>query len=180
MSPILGIWASQNYSRYSLPTSYDSIATVTVGAGGASTITFNSIPQTYTHLQLRAIIKTTGGSGANMTFNNNTGTNYVRHRIVGNTSGVQVAVGTSLTSIPINANAGFADFGPLVLDILDYTNTNKNKVTRWLTGLENNTTASGIAFESGLWLNTNAITTITFTQSTEQYSHFALYGIKGA
>jgi len=34
VSPILGIWASQNYSRYSLPTSFESIATVTVGSGG--------------------------------------------------------------------------------------------------------------------------------------------------
>ena len=36
-----------------LPGDYESIATVTVGAGGSSSVTFSSIPSTYTHLQIR-------------------------------------------------------------------------------------------------------------------------------
>ncbi|NCU72421.1 MAG: hypothetical protein EBY66_05360 [Candidatus Fonsibacter lacus] len=55
MAPILGIWASQNYSRYSITGSYESIATVTVGSGGSSYIEFTSIPATYSHLQIRII-----------------------------------------------------------------------------------------------------------------------------
>ena len=58
-------WAGQTPSadiripgkQYSTPVlnSYESIATVTVGAGGTSTITFSSIPTGYTHLQIRGI-----------------------------------------------------------------------------------------------------------------------------
>ena len=39
--------------------SYDSIATVTVGSGGSSSIVFSSIPQTYKHLQIRGFVQTT-------------------------------------------------------------------------------------------------------------------------
>ena len=51
MSPILGIIASQNYPR--VTNSYESIATVTVGSGGAADVTFSSIPATYTDLLLK-------------------------------------------------------------------------------------------------------------------------------
>ena len=64
MAPILGIWASQNYSRYSITGSYESIATVTVGSGGSSYIEFTSIPGTYTHLQIRGILRNTGSSSS--------------------------------------------------------------------------------------------------------------------
>ena len=46
-------------------TSYESIATVTVGAGGSSSISFTSIPSTYKHLQIRAITRDTGTSYIN-------------------------------------------------------------------------------------------------------------------
>ena len=56
--PILGIIASSHVNF--IPTgSFSSIATVTVGSGGSSTVSFISIPQTYKHLQLRGIAKGT-------------------------------------------------------------------------------------------------------------------------
>ena len=68
------------------------------------------------------------------------------------------------------------------MDILDYTNTNKNKTVRVLQGFDEN--GSGVvAFNSFLYsTNTNAITSLTLTSSGTsfaQYSSFALYGIKG-
>ena len=85
MTPLLGIWAS-SYKQYNLPKSYDSIATTTVGAGGASSVTFSSIPQTYTHLQLRYF----GGNNANpggsgfVSFNGDTtDANYYDHVLYG-------------------------------------------------------------------------------------------------
>ena len=55
MTPIsLGIFASANTTT----TSYESIATVTVGSGGSSEVNFTSIPGTYTHLQVRIIART--------------------------------------------------------------------------------------------------------------------------
>jgi hypothetical protein len=52
--PILGIIASAITGNL-VTTSYESIATVTVGGGGAATVAFTSIPATYTHLQIRGI-----------------------------------------------------------------------------------------------------------------------------
>ena len=72
----------------------------------------------------------------------------------------------------------------MVIDILDYANVNKYKTTRTLGGAELNQASSEIVFQSGLWRSTNAITSIGFTEATgsnfEQYTQFALYGIKGA
>ena len=79
---IPGIIAS-SYPRVS--NSYESIATVTVGAGGSSSISFTSIPSTYKHLQLRGIINSTksGASGADsleLTMNNDATALYSAHR----------------------------------------------------------------------------------------------------
>ena len=80
------------------------------------------------------------------------------------------------------ANSGANMFGSGVIDILDYANTNKYKTVRTLSGDDKN--GSGyVVFGSGLWQNTNAVSTITLTNhgatNFQQYSSFALYGIKG-
>jgi hypothetical protein len=80
------------------------------------------------------------------------------------------------------ATASANVFGVGITDVLDYTNTNKNKVLRNLGGVDNN--GSGrVAMTSGMWLNTNAITSITLVPSVgtsfNEYSQFALYGIQG-
>jgi hypothetical protein len=49
---ILGIIAS---SRLAAVGDFESIATVSVGSGGAADVEFTSIPATYTHLQIRGI-----------------------------------------------------------------------------------------------------------------------------
>ena len=83
MAPILGIYASQISGHLFAPSgAYDSIATTTVGAGGASSITFSSIPSTYTHLQVRITAKGNRGiviENAYLTFNGDSGTNYNAH-----------------------------------------------------------------------------------------------------
>jgi len=181
--PILGIIASQDYNR--VTSSYESIATVTVGSGGSATITFSSIPATYTHLQLRGIGRDNLGNSVEMTFNSDTGTNYARHRLIGNGTAASATGTISLANIPLLANAGLPTaantFGVFVIDILDYTNTNKYTTARVLSGQDING-SGGVDFTSGLWLNTNAISTITLTGASsaifQQYSQFALYGIK--
>lgn len=191
MSPILGIWASQNYSRYSLPTSFDSIATTTVGAGGSSSITFSSIPSTYTHLQIRGISRPSeaGSTGAQYLYlrmNSDSGSNYARHFLYGEGSSAGTQAGASQTEIRViyQLRDGFTAgiYATSVIDILDYANTSKYKTTRSLGGFDAN--GSGyISLGSGLWMNTNAITSLTLTCEVGnfvQYSSFALYGIKGA
>lgn len=187
MSPILGIYASSATPSHIVTSSYESISTVTVGSGGASSITFSSIPSTYTHLQLRGISRgTTAGNGGNiyLRFNSDTSSNYGWHTMRGD--GASVSAGATLTQTSMYvalypaANQTAGNFGAAVIDILDYTNTNKYKTVRSLNGNDRN--GSGyIYFQSGLWLSTSAITRIDLLPEADnfaQYSSFALYGIK--
>ena len=43
-------------NAYYVPPAFQPIATVAVGSGGTSTITFSSIPNTYAHLQILSLI----------------------------------------------------------------------------------------------------------------------------
>lgn len=183
MSPILGIWASQNYSRYSLPTSFESIATTTVGAGGTSTITFSSIPTTYTHLQLRVLSGTSlAGYNTGLRFNSDTGSNYYGHYLSGSGSSASASSLGSQTILSFTfSGMTNTQFAAAVVDILDYRNTNKNKTVRSLNGRDNNGSGD-IYLMSGSWNNTSAITDISIVAPGAnfiQYSSFALYGIKG-
>ena len=162
--------------------SYESIATTTVGSGGAADVTFSSIPSTYTHLQIRGI--TSGGNagyGCNIGFNSDTTSgNYKSHALFGDGASAATDVGVRTIGL-VGTNNGFAGF---VIDVLDYANTNKYKTTRSLNGNDQN--GSGyLWFASVLWMNTNAISTVTITtaggsNTFNQYSQFALYGIKGS
>ena len=181
MSPILGIIASQNYPR--VTNSYESIATVTVGSGGAADVTFSSIPATYTHLQIRymTLFSVADWSGK-IQFNSDTGSNYAWHRLLANGSSVSADKGTSQVNglLTIGAPSSTNTPGGGVTDILDYANTNKYKTVRDLAGTDANGNGY-IHFVSALWQNTNAITSIKITPGGgiyNQYSSFALYGIK--
>lgn len=192
--PILGILASSNFVS---ATSFESIATVTVGSGGAATITFSSIPSGFAHLQVRCFAQTNRGTfgidDGRIRLNSDTGSNYAKHRLFGDGSSasadgnssidyMETGTGTFATSNATNT------FGVAIIDILDYTNTNKNTTIRSLNGSDVNGTVGGtggrVGLTSGLWMNTNAVTSIliypAFGSQFNQYSHFALYGIKGA
>lgn len=171
--------------------SYESIATVTVGAGGQSTISFTSISSTYKHLQIRGILRGTGSvadyNTTTLTFNSDTAANYSIHGLQGTGSSAG-AYGTANTSnidcgtLTGNSNTANA-FGVTVIDILDYASTSKYKTVRSLTGQDSNNTYGIVQFLSGSWRSTSAITSITLKASSgtpnfNQYSQFALYGIK--
>jgi len=163
--------------------SYESIATVTVGAGGSSSITFSSIPSTYKHLQIRAMEAYSGtGFNPKVTFNSDTGANYSWHYVLGNGSAASASAAASQSFMYINSNVAFPIPTVHIIDILDYSNTNKNKTMRTLDGFDTNGSGSGgyAVLWSGAWYNTAAINTITIANGTfAQYSSFALYGIKG-
>jgi len=183
MTPMLGIMASQ-ISGHLTSYAYDSIQTVTVGSGGQATISFTSIPATYTHLQIRTFtntLRTSNPSGSAMLQYNSdtTATNYYTHSLYGN--------GATVSAFGANENDGVWWLGDTttnvvsVIDILDYANTNKYKTTRILTGYDKN--GSGyVGLTSLLWKNTGAISTITFANggsgNYNQYTTCALYGIK--
>ena len=183
--PILGILASAITGNL-VTNSFESIATVTAGSGGSSTIDFTSIPSTYTHLQIRGIARSTfSGTGDTtifMRFNSDSGANYSWHRLYGyasvggdtSTSTTSAAVGvTARDSEPANLRT------PIIIDILDYKNTNKYKPIQGFSGVDTNGSLS-IFLNSANWRNTNAITSISLYTASNlaQYSSFALYGIK--
>lgn len=189
MSPILGIYASQISGHLWAPSgAYDSIATTTLSTATAS-ITFSSIPATYTHLQVRGIMRSDRAGQPKdqlrMTFNSDTGSNYVAHYLSGDGATAASAANTGLPFINNNSVTGATSaasiFGVVVMDILDYTNTNKYTTVRFLSGYDTNG-AGTVELDSGLWLNTAAITNINIATigNLVQYSSLALYGIKGA
>jgi len=184
-----GVKSSKFWDQSSviITNSYESIQTVTVGAGGSSSISFTSIPSTYKHLQIRAFCKSTT-TGSNVTsiygqFNSDTSSNYARHFINGSGSAAGANGSASQTSMFFGTGIETTPnvFAANIIDILDYANTNKYKTTRSSSGVDAN--GSGfVQFMSGLWINTAAITSITILPNADnfaQYSHFALYGIKG-
>ncbi len=171
---------------------FESIATVNVGSGGAADIEFTSIPATYKHLQIRVLCRGTDASdNKNITFrfNSDTGTNYTFHNFQGDGTSASVATGTSQTSYVPNrmpaATAASNVFGAVIIDILDYKDTNKYKTVRGNSGFDTNNASTGavVRLNSGLWLNTSAITSIKGIMNSgniAQHSQFALYGIRSA
>jgi hypothetical protein len=188
--PILGIIAS---SKLTVLNSYESIATVTVGSGGSSTIEFTSISSAYTHLQLRYFERATGsyvgGYVDEIQFNSDTGSNYSWHELLGDGSTAIAAASATQTSMRAGrmpaGGITASVFGTTIVDILDYANTNKYKTIRVLGAFDTNSASpnGAIVLGSGNWRSTSAITSIKLTPAAEtfaQYSSFALYGIKGA
>jgi hypothetical protein len=173
---------------------YESIATTTVGAGGAATVTFSSIAGTYSHLQLRHSCITNRGTYAiedlKINFNGDTAANYSYHLLRGNGSAAAAGAAANASFIYLDVASGTSVsnfFGVGVTDILDYSNTNKYKTTRSLTGIDTNGSVAGefgrVELQSGSWRNTiSAVTSIVIAPLNgtqfNQYSSFALYGIK--
>lgn len=193
--PILGVVASSTRQGLNVDTgAMFPISAITVGSAGAASVTFNSIPATYTHLQIRAIVRSAAAGtsiGANTRFYVNgdtTSANYTYHRVSGNGTSATAAGGTNLPgaypgSVTPENGALSNLFAGYVIDILDYANTNKNKTIRSLAGSDAN--GSGVIwFGSMAWLSTSAVTSLSFNIESganfTQYTQFALYGIKGA
>jgi hypothetical protein len=189
VSPILGIIAS---SKFAAVGDFESIATVSVGSGGAANVEFTSIPATYTHLQVRGISRATGTPSATsfnllyVELNSDTGSNYSEHRLEGNGSTVSASGSANTTkmnaSIESGSNQTASVFGVAIIDILDYANTNKYKTIRGLGGADSNGSGA-LGLQSGSWRSTNAITSVKLTPQAnnfDQYTTFALYGCKSA
>lgn len=170
-----------------IPSSYESIATAT-GTGSSGTITFSSIPGTFKHLQIRGIARNAsaavGSSSSIVRLNSDSANNYAYHLLYGNGSTV-TASGAANTQAYIaeiarsgNTNAVLSG---IIIDILDYASTSKNKTIRVFNGYDDNG-AGFIGVSSGLWMSTSAITSISIVDSNNLTSTttFALYGIKEA
>jgi hypothetical protein len=185
MSPILGIFASSNSGFTADLGAFVPIATTTLASATAS-VTFSSIPSTYTHLQIRCFVRPSSADDLRMQINGDTtAANYYTHYINGNGSAAgSSGAGTYYTGNGLGYNSTTLSntFGIHIVDILDYANTSKYKTSRTLFASEHNGSGQS-AFLSGLWMNTAAISSIAISNRSgvnlAQYSSFTLYGIKG-
>ena len=164
-----------------MPATYEPISTQTLGTAQAS-VTFSSIPQTYTDLVLifSGSAASAGEDSIDIQFNGDTATNYSNTWVQGNGS---VAASGRITSIAygIGALITSANIVNSSWQIFNYTNTTTFK-TFFARG---NASATLIRQAVGLWRKTpEAITSILLKNDTAQNfavgCTFTLYGIKAA
>lgn len=170
------------------PTAFESIASAT-GTGSSGNITFSSIPGTYQHLQIRLIGRDGAGTGTSnfgIQINSDTGSNYTRHNLRGNGSSATAGGSTSTSSISASllplSNQTANIMGVSIVDIHDYASTSKYKTVRVFGGVDLNGSGT-VELDSGLWMSTSAITSITLIPGWTTWTTnttIALYGIKGS
>jgi len=169
---------------------FELIKSSTVGAGGAATITFTSIPQTYTDLSVAISGRgASSGGGTNSAWDNFTikfngsSSNY-SGRWLNNTDGsTNSGSSTSLIySFSTYSGATANTFTNVGLYIPYYASSNYKSVIADNIA-ENYSTAVVMGYTAGLWSDTAAITSMTFTLAVgnwAQYSTAYLYGIKNS
>ena len=168
-----------------MATTYTLISSVTVGSGGAATMDFTSIPQTYTDLKIVISARNTAASGVEsqilLTVNGN-GSNGSWKLLYGNGSAAVSGAGSGYLqpahapSAPTTANT----FGNAEIYFPNYTSTTTYKSFSSDFVTENNATSSLLGIYANLWSSNSAITQLTLTSNVSnfvQYSTAYLYGI---
>jgi len=160
-------------------------------SSSASTVEFTNLNQysDYQHLQVRYVVRSGLADVVDELFiylNGDTGSNYANHYLRSNGSAVQSNAFTSYSKLYdagntiTGASAPANSFGVGVLDILDPFETTKYTTTRTLGGSPYSA-AGYVALNSGLWMNTAALTSIEFDLPSSTFvsgSRFSLYGLK--
>jgi hypothetical protein len=171
-----------------MPNTYTLLEKITVGAAGASAVTFTSIPQTYTDL----IIKVS-------TRSNQSNVGYTAIRLNGSITGYSQKILQGDGSTPASYTGssslvyalGASTSNNFIWDnteiyISNYASSN-NKSVSIDNIVDNGTTSNSFALLSaGVWANSAAITsielsaadqTLGFTRVFQQHSTFYLYGV---
>lgn len=171
-----------------MPTFTQIGSAVTVGAGGAATISFSSIPATYTDLVLKLSGRASNSSAANslrLQINSIT-SGYSARGLRGDGSAASSFTDSGATFFAgvINANTGTSStFSNIEIYIPNYAGST-NKSISIDSVRENNTTAADAYLIAGLLSNTAAITSLTLTCETSanfmEYSTAYLYGVSNA
>jgi hypothetical protein len=152
---------------------------IEVGSGGAATIEFTSIPQTYTDLLLVLSARTTYASTADFLniYPNGSTSNLTQRRLSG--SGDSATSGTATRNY-INGNSATAStFGNLQFYLPNYASSNAKSISTDAV-TENNAVNAYAIIEATLWNDTTAISSIELNPvygNFVQYSSATLYGI---
>ena len=105
-----------------MPNTYVALATSTLGTA-ASSVTFSSIPGTYTDLVLVCnFINTIGQTDHGVRFNGDTASNYSRTQLYGTGSAAGSNRGSNETSMNFLGYIG-TSWGVSIMQIMNYSNT---------------------------------------------------------
>ena len=169
-------------------------------ATGGTSVSFTSIPQTYTDLCIVASTRTTytgGGSVSSAIQFNSTTTGYTS-KCIQYYGASSVVSGSDTTATMGGITGGFIrafsssaggtsnTFGNVSIYIPNYTSSNNKSYSADAVAEDNAASGSsvnGIVMSAGLWSNTAAITRIDFGAEVGNYvspSTFYLYGIKNS
>ena len=162
--------------------------------GTQAVVSFSNLNSTYgtdyKHLQIRMAGRSTRSATSSdfrINFNGDTGSNYTWHYMRGDGSATESAGTGGLNYIRgyqalTGATHTGGSFAATVIDIVEPFNTSKNTTVSLVTGMVGS--LNRVLLESGAWLNTSPITSITLDElygsSFVQYSRFSLYGLKAA
>ena len=160
---------------------YVAIATNTLGSATAS-VTFSSIPATYTDLVLvvNAIAATTTDGSITLRFNSDSSSNYSYTRILGLGSGTPISSRGTSTTLIFAGIISNSVLGTTLIQLNNYANTTTYKNTLARSGKAD----SYVSADVGLWRSTAAITSIVLAINDNNNfatgSTFTLYGILAA
>jgi hypothetical protein len=157
---------------------YTPISSTTL-TSATNTISFTSIPGTYTDLVYVFEGTMTSGTDMMVQFNSDTGTNYSSTRLYGNgTSAVSTRQTSDTAFYP--AIGSLANRQSIIFNIMNYAST-----TTYKTGIDRaNNPAANVGAHVNLWRSTSAITRIDIIGASSGTfsigSTFTLYGILAA
>ena len=159
---------------------YESIASTTL-TSNSTTVTFGSIPQTYTDLVLiiNGQVVTGGSRNSFINFNSDTATNYSATIIYGNGTS---ALSSRSSNISYAGGCVFASGvnSTVIYNIMNYSNTTTYKTILGRGNVSNDV----VDLRVSMWRSTAAITSIAITlDSSNSFASgctFSLYGIKAA
>lgn len=170
--------------------SYELISTSVINTN-TKTVSFTSIPTSYTHLYIRGVMQDTGNTGLAIRVNESSTIQYRWNRVRRSDSSVQSTISTTDTeiligSIAYNATSSGYLYNPVHMTIHSYANTSYYKDFTAYSGYLGVTFAGGQASTNvGSILTTSAISSVqlicnlggsaNFTSGT----YFSLYGLKG-
>ena len=171
-----------------MATTYEAIATVTVGSGGAANIEFTSIPATFTDLLLSCSLRSTNAATTaseyyGVSFNSST-SNLTYRRLYGD-GGSTGSDNGSIVLVGSLAAAGWTSntFTSGSIYIPNYASSNNKSFSTDNVSENNSSSVYALDLTASLWSNTAAITSIKLLPRRDnfaQYSTATLYGIKNS
>jgi hypothetical protein len=175
-----------------MPTTMNLIAKQTIGAGGAASVTFSSIPQTFTDLKIVVSARSSASSkntDCSVRIGNgsvSTSSIYSYRELTGNGSSAFSGSGTSdkFNTIINAATSTSSTFSNFEVYLPNYTSSNNKSLSVDAVIESNeNDAAIQVRLQAWLWANTSAINIIQLfpgSGSFVEFSEITLYGISSS